>query len=69
MLGSASQSLLYVALNQNDVYFEENIMIWDVAAGICLVEGSGGNIYIKKGKIIHSLNVIASKNDKFKKII
>ena len=69
MLGSASQSLLYVALNNNDVYFEENIMVWDVAAGICLVEGSGGNIYVKKGKIIHSLNVIASKNEKFKKII
>jgi myo-inositol-1(or 4)-monophosphatase len=50
MLGSASQSLLQVAKGSAEVYSERSIMIWDVAAGIAIVEGAGGefDIDIKK---------------------
>ncbi len=42
MLGSAASSLLMVAQGRADAYFEEDIMFWDVAAGMAIVEGAGG---------------------------
>ena len=42
MIGSAAVSLVNVALGKGDAYFEEKIMMWDVAAGIAIVEGAGG---------------------------
>jgi myo-inositol-1(or 4)-monophosphatase len=42
LLGSAGLSLAYVACGRCDAYFEEDIMIWDVAAGIALVKAAGG---------------------------
>ncbi len=42
MLGSAAASLLHVARGSADVYSETSIMLWDVAAGIAIVEGAGG---------------------------
>lgn len=42
MIGSAASSLLMVAEGRADAYFEKRIKIWDVAAGIALVEAAGG---------------------------
>jgi myo-inositol-1(or 4)-monophosphatase len=42
LLGSAALSLAYVACGRMDAYSEENIMFWDVAAGIALVRAAGG---------------------------
>ncbi len=42
MLGSAAVSLVNVARGAADVYSERNIMLWDVAAGLAIVEGAGG---------------------------
>lgn len=42
MLGSAAVSLLQVARGAADVYAEQDIMLWDVAAGLAIVEGAGG---------------------------
>ena len=47
LLGSAALSLAYVACGRVDAYAEENIMFWDVAAGIALVKASGGFVGIK----------------------
>tara|TARA_Y100001970_G_scaffold149329_1_gene183206 strand:+ start:12554 stop:13393 length:840 start_codon:yes stop_codon:yes gene_type:complete len=44
MIGSAAISLTHVANGSADSYFENNIMLWDVAAGIALVEGAGGQV-------------------------
>ena len=46
MLGSASQSLLQVAKGNVECYSEQNIMLWDVAAGIAIVEGAGGRVHV-----------------------
>jgi myo-inositol-1(or 4)-monophosphatase len=43
MLGSAASSLLHVAHGSADVYLEQSIMLWDVAAGLALVQGAGGS--------------------------
>jgi len=38
MFGSAAISLSYVALGRVDAYFEQNIKLWDVAAGIAILK-------------------------------
>lgn len=36
MIGSAALSLAYVACNRFDSYIEENIKLWDIAAGVAI---------------------------------
>lgn len=63
MLGSAATSLINVARGSADYYFEDEIMIWDVAAGLAIVEGSGGRINLSPGSTDLSLKVKASNVD------
>lgn len=42
LLGSAALSLAYVACGRADAYYEKDIYIWDVAAGLALVKAAGG---------------------------
>lgn len=60
MIGSASMSLVNVASGNADCYIEHEIMIWDVAAGLALVEGAGGKISYSNGSIKNAMNVIAT---------
>lgn len=46
MIGAASASLWLVATGSADIYAEHNIMFWDVAAGLALVNGAGGTFEI-----------------------
>ena len=48
MLGSAAISLLHVANGSADAYSEKHIMLWDVAAGLAIVEGAGGRYSLKE---------------------
>jgi myo-inositol-1(or 4)-monophosphatase len=43
-LGSAAVDLCYVACGRFEAYFEFNIHIWDIAAGILIVQEAGGKI-------------------------
>ncbi len=43
LLGSAALSLAYVASGRADTYYEKDIKIWDVAAGLALVKAAGGS--------------------------
>lgn len=47
MVGSAALALAYVAGGIYDVYFEESIRLWDVAAGLALVQAAGGTVRMK----------------------
>jgi myo-inositol-1(or 4)-monophosphatase len=49
MIGSAALALAYVAAGRGDCYHEDNVMFWDVAAGLALVEGAGGRISVSPG--------------------
>ncbi len=60
MIGAAAASLLYVARGSADAYVERNIMLWDVAAGIAIVEGAGGKVRCDPGTVEYSLDVHAS---------
>lgn len=44
-LGSAAADLAYVAMGRYDGFFEYNLNVWDVAAGILLVQEAGGKVY------------------------
>ena len=60
MFGSAAMSLVRVAAGAADAYVERNIMLWDVAAGLAIVQGAGGRTRCTPGTITHSRNVFAS---------
>lgn len=47
MMGSAALAMAYVATGRLDAYLEEQISIWDVAAGLLLVECAGGIAELK----------------------
>ncbi len=47
MIGAAAASLWLVATGAADVYAEHNIMFWDVAAGLAIVNGAGGTFEIE----------------------
>ncbi|TVR32118.1 MAG: inositol monophosphatase [Spirochaetaceae bacterium] len=44
MLGSAALAMAYVASGRLDAYIEEQVSIWDIAAGRLLVERAGGTV-------------------------
>lgn len=44
LLGSAALCLAYVSAGLVDAYFEEDIWLWDVAAGLALVGAAGGAV-------------------------
>jgi len=60
LFGSAAMSLSLLASGKVDVYSEENIFIWDVAAGISIVMAAGGKVIFRQGDFVNTLTVFAS---------
>lgn len=61
LLGTAALSLAYVAAGRADYYCEDNIKLWDVAAGLALVKAAGGNVYCSQSALSDNIfNVRAS---------
>lgn len=50
MIGSAALALAYVAEGTYDVYTESSIRLWDVAAGLALVQAAGGTVRMKPSR-------------------
>lgn len=46
LLGSAALSIAYVASSRAEGYYENDIMLWDIAAGIPILLGAGGKINV-----------------------
>jgi len=59
LFGSAAISLALVGKGSAEAYKENNIAIWDVAAGIPIVLAAGGKCEISKGDKKNLLNVYA----------
>ena len=65
--GCAALDMAYVAAGRYDGYFQNNLNLWDIAAGIILIEEAGGILNKidlsnnKNIKIIASSAVINSK--------
>lgn len=60
MLGSAALMLAHVAAGHFDVYEEEDIYWWDVAAGLALVSAAGGSFDMSPGSGDFKFRVRAS---------
>lgn len=60
LLGSAALSLAYVAAGRADAYMENDIKIWDVAAGIALVKAAGGVVQYNSTGQENTYNVKAT---------
>ena len=60
--GSAALDMAYVASGRFDGYFQKNLNLWDIAAGIIIVTEAGGQtneIDLNKNK---NINIIASSS-------
>lgn len=44
LMGSAALDMAYVACGRFDAYIEQGISLWDIAAGLILVETAGGKV-------------------------
>ena len=64
MLGSASSSLCLLSEGVFDFYYEKHIMIWDVAAGLCLASNAGAKYIMQKTDIPNCINLIVASNKK-----
>ena len=61
MMGSAALDIAYVASGRLDAYIESQISLWDIAAGMLLVELAGGKVDLKPHESIpDKFSVVAS---------
>ena len=68
--GSAALDMAYVAAGRFDGYFQKNLNIWDIAAGIIIIKEAGGiinEIDLSKNNNIKVLASNSSINDKLAK--
>ena len=68
-IGAASINLAYVAAGKLDGYWERNLNLWDVSAGILLVREAGGRVTLPNGNewTIDSPDILASNIKLFMK--
>ena len=61
-MGAASIDLAYVAAGKLDGFWEKNLNIWDVSAGVLLIREAGGKITEPDGNdwTINSRDILAS---------
>ena len=70
--GSAALDMAYVAAGRLDGFFQNNLNLWDIAAGLILIKEAGGTINEIDLKKTENIKVIASNVDiisKFKEKI
>ena len=61
--GCAALDMAYVAAGRYDGFFQNNLNLWDIAAGIILIEEAGGMINKINLSINKNIKVIASSAD------
>jgi myo-inositol-1(or 4)-monophosphatase len=60
MIGSAALTLAWISSGRFDAYVEEDVRIWDVAAGLALVQAAGGSILCKPNARKNFVTTIAT---------
>ena len=61
--GSAALDMAYVAAGRYDGYFQDNLNLWDIAAGIIIVKEAGGIINDIDLSNIKNIKVLASSTE------
>ena len=67
--GSAALDLAYVAAGRYDGYFQRDLNLWDIAAGIIIVKEAGGVINEINLSDIKNLDLITSNPNIYQKMI
>jgi len=67
--GSAALDMAYVAAGRYDGYFQDDLNLWDIAAGIILVKEAGGSINEINLTQTKNLKVIASSEEIRQKLL
>ena len=67
--GSAALDMAYVASGRFDGYFQNNLNLWDIAAGILIVKEAGGMVNKINLSVHKNLNVMASSSEIYQKMI
>ena len=60
--GSAALDMAYVASGRYDGYFQKNLNLWDIAAGIIIVKEAGGQVNDLNLKQNNNINITASSS-------
>ena len=67
--GCAALDMAYVASGRYDGFFQNNLNLWDIAAGIILVKEAGGILNKIDLSAIENIKIIASSADINTKLI
>jgi len=67
--GSAALDMAYVGAGRYDGYFQKNLNIWDVAAGIIIVNEAGGKINDIDYSSNEVIKILAGSNSVYDKMI
>ena len=67
--GSAALDLAYVGAGRYDGYFQNNLNIWDIAAGIIIVKEAGGKINDSSYLSNEDIRVLAGSNTIYEKML
>ena len=67
--GSAALDMAYVGCGRFDGYFQNNINIWDIAAGIIIVSEAGGKVSEINPKNFDNINIKASSSTIYEKML
>ena len=67
--GSAALDMAYVASGRYDGYFQKNLNLWDIAAGIIIVKEAGGQVNDLNLKQNNNINIIASSSSINEKLV
>ena len=61
--GCAALDMAYVAAGRYDGYFQDNLNLWDIAAGIILIKEAGGVLSEIDLSVNQNIKIIASSED------
>ena len=67
--GSAALDMAYVGAGRYDGYFQKNLNIWDIAAGIIIVKEAGGKINDIKYSFDKEIKILAGSNSIYDKML
>ena len=67
--GSAALDMAYVGAGRYDGYFQKNLNIWDIAAGIIIIKESGGRINDINYSSNEVIKVLAGSNSIYEKML
>ena len=67
--GSAALDMAYVGAGRYDGYFQKNLNLWDIAAGIIIINEAGGKVDVSNSTSPKGVKVLASSNSIYDKML